>query len=206
MRPLSMLFAECLAAKYTHVDDVSFALLRQGAACKLLFEDSNGKRDWQRNLRFPAMPYYGTEPGYMLHGGFLSAWRAVKPYIDEVIFDPRVRMVTVAGYSHGAALATICYDYVWYHRPDVRAVMEGAAFAPPRVIYAPKGLPEPLRSRFAGLFTVCNAGDVVTMMPPSRWGYVHVGTRVDLGQKGRYGIFEAHLAKNYERELLLAGL
>lgn len=205
MRSLSALFDLCLTADYTHLDDTSYALLREGAALTILFEPSNGDEDWRRNLDFKACLYRETSEGFHVHRGFLEAWKAVLPVLSPLVFDESIRRVTIVGYSHGGALTLLCHDYIWFMRPDLRKFLEGVAFASPKVVRERRP-PSWLTERFSHFWTVVNAGDVVTSLPPSFLGYTHMGRVLRIGEKGSYGAIEAHRAENYQNELFRAGL
>lgn len=204
MKKLSSLFGLCLHADYLHIDDVSYCALRTGGALTLLFQHSNGERDWQRNLDFAAVPYPPEAPLFRVHGGFFDAWKRVQTIIDDIIRDEAIRRVTVAGYSHGGALALLCHEYILRNRPDLAEYINSVSYGAPRVVAA--GISDELALRWARLIVVRNEGDIVTQMPPRILGFAHVGQPLLIGQAGKYGPFEAHRAESYLTELELLGL
>ena len=76
--------------------------------------------DWKNNFDFPAKPYKDMEVNWSCHRGFLRVWKSIEPYLEEVINDMTISQIYIVGYSHGAAIASLCHEYVWYHRPDLR--------------------------------------------------------------------------------------
>ena len=137
MTDLKALFNRCLNAKYKHVEnDGDYALEREGDSLYILFECSNGKVDWKNNFDFPAKPYKDMEITWSCHRGFLKVWKSIEPYIANAITDPTVKKITIVGYSHGAAIASLCHEYVWYNRPDLReGNLEGFGFGCPKVYW-----------------------------------------------------------------------
>lgn len=207
MRTPSMfrLFLDCLTASYRTVEqNADFALKKQGDRLVIYFEKSDGLADWRHNFAFAARPYHEMPTPWKCHRGFLAVWLAAKPYLEEAIADPAVKEILIVGYSHGAALALLCHEYVWFHRPDLRSRLQGYGFGCPRVIFS--GLfgriPPALQERWQNFSVVRNAGDLVTHLPPALFGYRHVGRKVKLGRLGRYSPIGAHRPENYLWELL----
>ena len=55
---LLRMFRRCLSAEYTHTsEDGDYCVETDGKTLYLLFEWSDGKRDWKNNLDFPVTPY-----------------------------------------------------------------------------------------------------------------------------------------------------
>lgn len=197
---LLSLFEECLAKEYTHLPgDVSYAADRRGDALYLWFEHSNGARDWLNNLDFAAVPYREMSPPWKCHGGFLRAWERLRPVLSPMIQDPTVKKVCLVGYSHGAALATLCHEFVWFHRPDLRQTLCGYGFGAPRVLHG--CVPPAVAMRWNHFYVIRNQDDLVTHLPPRASGYCHVGNLVTVGQKGRYSPIDAHRPESYKAEL-----
>ena len=200
---LSTLFAECLSRSYLTVGhDVDYALERRGDELRLWFESSSGTEDWRKNLCFPAQPYrdMAGEATWYVHRGFLKAWKSVEELVADAISDLSLKRVTVIGYSHGAAIAVLCHEYIWYHRPDLRASLFGYGFGCPRVLWGKRN--EALLFRWEHFTVIRNLDDIVTHLPPAIFGYFHVGTLLALGEKGRYSAIDAHRPESILRELL----
>lgn len=198
---MSELFYRCVHVAYTHVEnDGDFAIERYGGTLYVYLQCSDGKEDWKNNLDFPVAPYRRMgRTVWFAHRGFLRVWKSVEPYLARLILDPGVRRIVTVGYSHGAALAVLCHEYVYFHRPDLRTTMEGYGFGCPRVIWGPR--PRTLTERWRRFTVIRNLDDLVTHLPPALFGYFHVGTRLEIGKHGRYSPIDAHRSENILTEL-----
>ena len=162
-------------------------------------EHSSGAEDWQNNLDFVARPYKNMEGNWQAHGGFVNVWKSVEDYIAPEILNENYRKITIVGYSHGAALAVLCHEYAFYHRPDIRENISGFGFGCPRVIFGRKSSEH---ERIWRNFTVIrNIDDMVTHLPPSILGFFHVGSMLEIGERGKYSRVDAHRPENILREL-----
>ena len=205
---ISNLFYNLMHISYIHAEgDVDYATRTDGTTLYIYFQHSQGKVDWKNNFDFPAKPYkhmkckdapYGSV--WLAHRGFLSAWRVAEGLLKEQISDTGYTKIVISGYSHGAALAVLCHEYVWYNRPDLREVIEGYGFGCPRVAWGIKNACH--RERWARFNVIRNIDDIVTHVPPAILGYFHVGNMVEIGQRGKYSAVEAHFPDSYMRELL----
>lgn len=199
---LSELFRRCLAARYRQVENAAdFAFEREGNTLYIYFQQSRGSEDWNNNLDFPIKPYQRMGDGcWFAHRGFLRVWKAVEPYMEPIVADRSIKRAVVVGYSHGAALAVFCHEYLWFHRPDLRKRLQGVGFGCPRVVWG--ALPKGVQARWKNFTVVRNIDDIVTHLPPAAMGYRHIGKLLEIGAKGRYSDWDAHKAKNIEKELL----
>ena len=202
-RHLKELFLRCLDAKYITVENSgSFAMELWGERLYIYFEKSDGKMDWENNFDFIATESRREcarkcEP-WFAHGGFLRVWNSTLPYIEGALLDLRVREIVVVGYSHGAALALLCHEYVWYNRPDIRSGISGYGFGCPRVIW---GRVPGEKERWGSFYRIKNFDDVVTHLPPRAFGFRHVGKEINIGGAWRYSRVDAHRSENYVKEL-----
>ena len=118
------------------------------------------------------------------HRGFLRVWKAIKPYICDAVHDMSVKKIVVIGYSHGAAIATLAHEYVWYEREDLRDTLEGYGFGCPRCYW---GRMKPgLKERWANFYPIRNIDDIATHVPPAIFGFRHVNPVIEVGYKGQY--------------------
>lgn len=197
---LYKLFLRCLNIPYTSVENSGdFALERVGDSLYVYLEHSSGAEDWQNNLDFVARPYKNMEGNWQAHGGFVNVWKSVEDYIAPEILNEKYRTITIVGYSHGAALAVLCHEYAFYHRPDIREHILGFGFGCPRVIFGRKSSEH---ERIWRNFTVIrNIDDMVTHLPPSILGFFHVGRMLEIGERGKYSRVDAHRPENILREL-----
>ena len=200
---LSSLFSLCLQVPYSTAGlSANYALKRQKNVLYVLFEGSDGKNDWKDNLAFPAKAYKRMgKTVWFAHRGFLRAWKELEPVLAPDLADQSVTKIVIAGYSHGGALAALCHEYVWYHRPELRETLEGYGFGAPRVFWGIKNAE--LKSRWEKFAVVRNIDDLVTHLPPAAFGYSHAGKLLKIGARGTYTAVEAHRAENILTQLRL---
>lgn len=170
---LKKLFEKVLHVNHIQLEEetASYFVEREGDTLRLLFEKSNGRTDWMNNLDFPAKPYRDMEDQWHAHRGFLRVWKAMEPHLADLIADPTVKRIEIAGYSHGGAVALLCFEYCKYHRPEIEVV--GFGFGAPRVVWGP--VPEKVKARLEGFVVIRNGADLVTHLPPLFFGYRHTG-------------------------------
>ncbi|MBQ7924126.1 MAG: lipase family protein [Clostridia bacterium] len=200
---LYALFSACLHIPYSQVGrSANYAVKRENDALYIFFQGSSGKNDWKNNLDFPVKPYKRMgKTVWFAHRGFLRTWKEIEPFLADEISDKSVRKIVIAGYSHGGALAMLCHEYVWYHRPDLRTTTESYGFGSPRVFW---GIPTAkLKARWTKFTVVRNLNDIVTHLPPALLGFKHTGTLLEIGTRGKYSFVEAHLSENILKELWL---
>ena len=216
-RGLLKLFRECLDSDYNDVGrSASYALRHDGEHLYIFFECSNGIEDWLNNLDFRYVPYDSggdnkeyTSSLVYVHNGFMNVWQSVKPYIYDAVEKSKPEYITVVGYSHGAALAVLCYDSLIDILPDN---VDCYAFGAPRVLAFSDATEEGeisgngYRSRFGHCYIIRNLNDLVTHLPPSALGYRHVGNIIDIGERGKYSCYDcpdidAHRPESYLNEL-----
>jgi hypothetical protein len=191
---LLRLFEACLDREYSEVENGgSFATLRDGGILYVFFEKSNGEVDWQNNFGYHSVRYPRVGESWFCHEGFLCVWESILSHISSDIDEASDGIVCV-GYSHGAALALLCHEYVWYKRPELRESSFGVGFGCPRVIW---GRVPQESERWRNFFVVRNLDDLVTHLPPTLFGYRHVGNLVEIGRGGQYSMIDAHREENY---------
>lgn len=198
---LSHLFENCLNAKYVQVENaVNYSVERVCSTLYIYFEWSKGCADWKNNLDFPAKPYkrMGDEI-WFAHRGFLRAWKTVEGYVSDSVTDRAIKKVVTVGYSHGAALAALCHEYVWFNRPDLRDRIEGYGFGCPRVLWGVRT--KRLAQRWGRFLVIRNINDLVTHLPPAVFGFSHVGELLEIGERRKYGMIDAHRPENILAEL-----
>ncbi len=201
---LSKLFYNCLHKTYIHTESgADYATERIGSVLYIYFEASNGSTDWKNNLNFPAKPYKRmNKTVWFAHRGFLRVWKSVENLIAKEILNPEVKKIVTVGYSHGAAVAVLCHEYIWYNRPDIRDISEGYGFGCPRVFWGI--LTKELGQRWANFTVIRNIDDIVTHAPPKAFGFSHVGKIKEIGTRCKYSAVDAHRAENIMTELLSA--
>lgn len=177
-------FKECLSIgdQYFHVEnDGDYFVKKEGETLKLFFQWSKGKNDWLNNFKFlaiPWKPYKDMRRLWFCHRGFLKVWKSIEPYIAGEIADSNIKRIEIIGYSHGAAIALLCYEYCKYNRSDID--IEGVGFGCPRVFWG--YVPKEVKERFKNFTVVRNGNDIVTHVPPVLFGYRHISTVHKVGQ------------------------
>lgn len=185
---LSALFEKCLTRSYEQASgEVSYAFEEIGETLYVYLEASNGLLDWKRNLAFPAKAYRTDMGVWFAHYGFLSAWKTLRPIVLERVLRLTPRAIVTLGYSHGAAIATLCHEYLYYHRFVPTSHLFGYGFGSPRVLWGRVD-----ERRWQSFTVIRNLDDLVTHLPPRLFGFRHVGRMLEIGERGRYGHIRAH--------------
>ena len=196
---LTELFTRCIDADYVKVEnDASYAIEREGGDLYLLFEHSRGKTDWKNNLDFPCAPYKRMDTVWRCHRGFLRVWKSVLPYVEGAIHDKSVDNIITVGYSHGGAIATLAHEYVWYERSDLREKIQGYGFGAPKVFFG--SCECECAKRWERYRVIKNDDDAVTNLPPSLFGFSHVGKIIQIGD-GSCCPIDAHRKESYIKSL-----
>ena len=226
MMNLAELFTACLNAPYVQVENEgNYAIEKNGNTLYIYFEGSNGAVDWKNNFDFfpisqgnicdniicrlgilkancsmPEKPYKDMEYKWYAHRGFLRVWKSIEPYVAGAVADRRIKKIIIAGFSHGAAVAVLCHEYVWFNRPDLREKIEGYGFGCPRVFWGIQT--KEARVRWARFRVIRNIDDIVTHVPPIWLGFSHVGNMILIGGRGKYSRIDAHRPENILAELV----
>ena len=194
---MSDLFLRCLSADYESLSqDESYATEVVNDTLFLYFEGSNGCKDWKRNFDFP-IRRCGSGCSYFCHRGFFGAWENIKPYVIEQILDKSFKEIYIVGFSHGAAIALLCYEFCKSARNDIP--IYGYGFGCPRVFWG--GRRKKMREHFDTFTVIRNANDIVTLLPPALLGYFHVCKILKIGSEGKYSRIDAHRPENILNEL-----
>ena len=191
-------FNGCLVAPYVQVENAGdYFTRRDGDVLQIFFEKSDGKEDWKNNFCFPAKPYKRMEHVWFCHRGFLKVWKSIEPYVAPEISNPDVHKIEIVGYSHGAAIALLCYEYCIFNRPDI--VVQGVGFGCPRVFWG--FVPKSVKERFNNFKVVRNGKDIVTHVPPALFGFRHISEVIKIGEGESKGLIDDHRPENYLENL-----
>jgi len=197
------LFKANLAVKYEVTGiSVNYAFVEDGKTLHIHFQHSQGIADWVANFMFLKRPYSSMQVPWKAHGGFLFCWEQVKPIIANKIAEKDWKKIVVIGYSHGAALAVLCHEFIWYHKEVLRDNIKGYGFGCPRVIGKFR-IPKDLRDRWENFTVIRNENDLVTHVPFKLKGFTHVNKPLRLG-RFRFrlcGSINAHRPENYIKGL-----
>lgn len=190
------LFYECINTKYQSAGCcANYAIRRELDTLYIFFEKSVGKTDWKSNFNFPARAH----KTWFAHRGFLAVWKEIEPSLKNYICDKSIKRIIITGYSHGAAIAVLCHEHVWFNRPDLRRKLEGFGFGCPRVFWGVQTAD--IKQRFENFTVVRNINDIVTHLPPFLLGYSHVGKMLRIGRRGKYSSIDAHREEKILEEL-----
>ena len=190
-------FTKCVyKIKYIETENAgSYYIERLGDKLYIYFEGSNGKLDWKNNFNFPAKPYRDMKNLWFCHRGFLKVWKSIEPHIANDICDSKIKEIEIVGYSHGGAIAQLCYEYVKFNRPDV--VVTGYGFGAPRVVWG--FVSKKVKERFKGFIVIRNGRDIVTHLPPVIFGFRHLCEVKKIGKSK--GCIKDHYYYNYIESL-----
>jgi hypothetical protein len=132
----------------------------------------------------------------------------IEAYVAEILeSNSGIKKIVIVGYSHGAAIATLCHEYVWFNRPDLRHDLQGYGFGCPRCFWG-WFMNKELKERWENFHPVRNINDIVTHVPPRIFGFRHVNKVIKIGEKGKLAArkyklkcIDAHMPKNYRYSL-----
>lgn len=128
---------------------------------------------------------------YKVHGGFLKCWKSIEDVVIRRVKSKPYERIIIIGYSHGAALAGLCHECVWFHRPDIRDTSYTIAIEGPR-FYAGFKVKKELKERWSHFYLIRTGVDIVTHAPPRLFGFTHVGNLIKIGKKCIVNIIKDH--------------
>lgn len=173
--------------------DTQYRVERHKEKTVITFMGSVSWVDWISNFMFWKVPYKDMAEKWYAHAGFLEAWKAVR---DEIVaLVDKSLPVEVYGYSRGGGIAILAFEWFRYNGYSV----QGMVFGAPRAVAFRKD--SRIAERFLGLISYKNRGDIVTMLPPSLFGYKSVGASIRLGKGIRLPRTYWHLVPQYIEEL-----
>jgi hypothetical protein len=162
----------CDSGEKTAGNQTQYKITVENDTVYLALQGSIQKQDWLYNFQFAAVPYRNMEDKWLVHRGFNTAWKLARDQISAEVTAAynanKARKIVILGYSHGAALTVLAHEYFLFNGYHV----ESFGFGCPRVLWLPG---KAVRGRFENLFLYQNRGDIVTLVPPAIFGYVHVG-------------------------------
>ena len=207
---LLYLYKICLGIEYTHVNnDGDFAIRKytDEGRLEIYFQCTNSKLDWFSNIDCVKRPYKDMKTPWKCHRGFLRVWKTIEPYIKDEILNPIYKKIEIIGYSHGAAIAGICHEYVWFNRPDIRDNIFGYGVGCPR-FYGSLFVKKSLKERWANFAVIRNKNDIVTHVPPKIFFYSHVSKPNKIGKNTELTVdskspdsFKAHYPSEYIKSI-----
>ncbi|ADY13698.1 lipase family protein [Sphaerochaeta globosa] len=160
--------------------DTQYRVLEYSDEVVIIFCPSNSKADWKINFSFPKKPYKRMKTPFYVHGGFLKEWKKINDHFlkEAAAYN---KPITVCGWSYGGAMATLCYEDIWFKYPQKRYIIRLVTFGSPRVIGAYNFKKIWVRWHGANLYV--NGSDIVTEVPPVLFGFRHVAKTKHIGGK-----------------------
>jgi predicted lipase len=176
MLTAKQLFSECLKGPWLKEGiDTNYKIKVVDNTLYLFFEGSSSSQDWKDNFNIPAIPYKDMPVKWLAHKGFIRSWKAANDNIIAKIKEYNIDNVVIAGFSHGAAIATLAHEDLLFHGFNVKSFVFGC----PRVLWLP---PNIVKDRFLSLTRYEVRGDIVTIIPPAWLGYIHIGNVKRIGK------------------------
>lgn len=171
-------------------DKVDFAVrtFPKEKRIRLIFEESNGKRDWINNFNFPIKPYKNQKNVLWYARGWAKAYKTANDKIMEKLIDTYMKNpdydIEICGWSYGGAMALIATED-FYFRTKVKCIV--TTFGAPKPLFGKK-TKQTVLNCCKEINQYSNVNDLVTFLPPFL-GYVHAKkTKVD--KKKIFGIFK----------------
>lgn len=160
--------------------DTQYKIIHYDDEIVIVFAPSNSNDDWKINFSFPKKPYKRMPIPFYVHGGFLREWKKINDGFLQAV-DGFSLPITVMGWSYGGAMATLCYEDIWFNFPHKRDTIRLVTFGSPRVIGF-KNFRQ-IAKRFAGVTLYANGSDIVTCVPPVLFGFRHVSKLTRIGDR-----------------------
>lgn len=157
----------------------------------LVFQDSEGLRDWINNFRFPAEIYKNQETCLKVHKGYGRAWKSC----NDIIMKDFIKKVketgykpTIVGWSYGGAMSQLAAEDFFYRTRTKPTVI---TFGSPK-IFGNKASRELLR-KVSNTIQFAHKNDIVTKLVPFYWAV----KTVSIGKQ--FNIFKLFKPSVYHR-------
>lgn len=177
-------------------EDTEYKYNMEDGVFYLTFQGSGSEIDWKQNFDFWAKPYRNMEIPWMAHRGFIQKWKVVEDEILSIIKSNKITKIRVTGFSQGASLATLAHESFWYHFPELRKEIHSIVFGSPRVIWFWNRYK--IKERWENLLRVTMPWDLVTDVPFTWTGYLHIGDNLLLKPPfwwiPKFNVYKSHLS------------
>ncbi|WP_319758424.1 hypothetical protein [uncultured Sphaerochaeta sp.] len=160
--------------------DTQYRIIHYPDEVVIVFAPSNSQSDWKINFSFPKKPYKRMPTPFYVHGGFLDEWKKINDDFLKAAANID-KPITVMGWSYGGAMATLCYEDIWFNYFRARNTLRLVTFGSPRVIGAKNF--KSIEHRFDRTTLYANGSDIVTCVPPVIFGFRHVRNLTRIGNK-----------------------
>lgn len=170
----------------TKKHELNYFIMLDGTDLYLLFQESDGKKDWKDNLNFipfPCKVYKNQENKLLCHRGFMKEYKSgndeIMAELIVAIHQHTPKRVIVSGWSNGGAMALLATEDIHY-RTGIKPIL--ITFGSPKVAYN-KETVKTFENACLSITEWCHVCDIVTDVP---FGGKHV-RRVDIGEKKPFG-------------------
>lgn len=178
-----------------HIEGV--VVEKDGEEAMMIF-GSNQLVDWFYNFsfRFKETPYPSvTRDEIKVHKGFYRSYLVIRDHVRQR-FSTTKKLV-VYGQSLGAAVATFAMLDLKYNYPSIEII--------PMTTGSPRVGNEAFKQSFNKYIKgykrfVCGS-DIVTMVPPKKFGFKHVVDEIHLGKKKFFPSIKDHMIESYLKNL-----
>jgi len=123
--------------------------------------------------------------GIRVFGGFLEKYMSIREEVHDRIENSEVNRIILVGHSGGGAMASIAFLDLTHQYPDIN--LKGVVFGPVRT-YNKAGAKWFLEHQ-NNFIRIVNGRDMFSNLPPSIFGYRHVGRLIRMGSRPWYKIF-----------------
>ena len=161
---------------------------------RLLFEESNGKKDWLNNLKFPIRPYKKQENVLWVAKGWGNAYKSCNDTIQTALVSTvneyKNYGVEIIGWSYGGAMAVLAAEDFHFRtklKPNVYT------FGAPKPIFGKKSKKH-IEDCCSEIKQYANVNDCVVIMPPFP-GYKHIN-KIKVGNR-KFNLIEWFKPKIY---------
>ncbi|KAJ9060547.1 hypothetical protein DSO57_1029605 [Entomophthora muscae] len=143
------------------------------------FRPSNTLRNWVADTGALLIPFPGANDGAMVHEGFLDHFTKIKePVLKELEWRLQLRAfenytVHILGYSLGGALAILSIPAFHDLMTKYHHKISYTAYTAPRV--GNQAFASLIDSLSVDLVRYTIRNDIVSLLPPRRFGFVHPG-------------------------------
>ncbi len=167
----------CSAQFKTSGDDVDWSISIDDETRKvwLIFKESNSKRDWKNNFRFPVKVYKKQKSCLRVASGWGDAWKSCNDEIMDAFIkvtqEHRGYVPVICGWSYGGAIALLAAEDFHFRTERFAYVM---TFGAPKPLWGKKSQNYVHTCCYRAI-QYAHINDVVPLLPPLP-GYKRLST------------------------------
>lgn len=161
----------------TSGDDVQWIVLTDDSekVIRLIFEESDGKRDWTNNLKFPTKVYKKQNSCLKAARGWGDAYKSCNDEIMSTLikhtFDIPDYEVQICGWSYGGAMCLLAAEDYHYRTGEKASVI---TFGAPKPLWG-KDTKKYVQSCVKDVKQYTHVNDCIALLPPFI-GYTRLST------------------------------